>query len=340
MEALALNTYTVKRTLAQLVSEIITGSINPSYRITKAELAIKIKYSRSAVSQYLNGKYQSDPTEIESKLSEFVEQWYQCYMPNEVKPQASADVESEINVTTNPTTVKEKVKYFESTDYIQTIGVCSSCQSNTALGIIVAKSGYGKTHALKKYATMPRVIYIEGTETMNCKDIIRRIENKIGMQRSYGSIDERTERIIEFFNINEGYLLIMDEADKLINKYTQKKIEMLRSISDSAHVGLVLAGEPMLESLLKTYDARFANRMDFYYKLKGLSVEEVKDYLEGYDVEPTAMDEFIVRARNTQTGCFRLLDRTLNNVIRILRESGQTKITSKVISQASNMMML
>ena len=175
---------------------------------------------------------------------------------------------------------------------------------------------------------------------MNCKDIIRRIENKIGMQRSYGSIDERTERIIEFFNINEGYLLIMDEADKLINKYTQKKIEMLRSISDSAKVGLVLAGEPMLESLLKTYDARFANRMDFYYKLKGLSTQEVKDYLEGYDIDDSAMDEFLIRAQNSQTGCFRLLDRTLNNVLRILKESGQTKIPSKVISQASNMMML
>ena len=52
------------------------------------------------------------------------------------------------------------------------------------------------------------------------------------------------------------------------------------------------------------------------------------------------MEEFISRARNTQTGCFRLLDRTLNNVIRILKDSGQTKVTMKVISQASNMMML
>lgn len=339
MEAVAMNTYTLNRTLAEVVTDIITGRINPDYRMTKAELAMKIDYSRPAVSQYLNGKYQSDPTEIETKLSEFVDSWNKEWLSesgdNSVEKQK---VKESDNISAS--VVKDKIQYFESKDYIQTIGVCSSCQSNTALGIVVAKSGYGKTHALKKYATMPRVIYIEGTETMNCKDIIRRIENKIGMQRSYGSIDERTERIIDFFNINNGYLLIMDEADKLINKYTQKKIEMLRCISDSAHVGLVLAGEPMLESLLKTYDARFANRMDFYYKLRGLSEQEVKDYLEGYEVETAAMEEFIVRARNTQTGCFRLLDRTLNNVIRILKESGQTKITAKVISQASNMMML
>lgn len=332
MEALALNTYKANKTLAEIANDIITGKVDSHYKITKNELALKIQYSRSAVSQYLNGKYQSDPTELEAKLTEFVEAWYKEHNDGE-------DAQKFDNTSVN-SVIKEKIEYFESKDYVQTIGVCSSCQSNVALGIIVAKSGYGKTHALKKYATMPRVIYIEGTETMNCKDIVRRIENKIGMQRSYGSIDERTEKIIDFFNINEGYLLIMDEADKLINKYTQKKIELLRSISDSASVGLVLAGEPMLESLLKTYDARFANRMDFYYKLKGLSTQEVKDYLEGYDIEDAAMDEFLIRAQNTQTGCFRLLDRTLNNVIRILKESGQTKVTSKVISQASNMMML
>lgn len=332
MEALALNTYKANKTLAEIVNDIITGKIDSNYKIAKQELAMMIQYSRPAVSQYLNGKYQSDPTELEAKLTEFVEAWYKEHNDGE-------DAQKFDNTSVN-SVIKEKIEYFESKDYVQTIGVCSSCQSNVALGIIVAKSGYGKTHALKKYATMPRVIYIEGTETMNCKDIVRRIENKIGMQRSYGSIDERTEKIIDFFNINEGYLLIMDEADKLINKYTQKKIELLRSISDSASVGLVLAGEPMLESLLKTYDARFANRMDFYYKLKGLSTQEVKDYLEGYDIEDAAMDELLIRAQNTQTGCFRLLDRTLNNVIRILKESGQTKVTSKVISQASNMMML
>lgn len=325
-----MNTYRANKTLAETVNDIITGKIDSNYKMTKQELAMKLSFHRSTISQYLNGKYQSDPTEVEAKLSEFVDAWYKWH-----NGEASPQIEhAGVNA------VKDKIEYFESKDYVQTIGVCSSCQSNVALGIIVAKSGYGKTHALRKYATMPRVIYIEGTETMNCKDIIRRIENKIGMQRSYGSIDERTERIIEFFNINEGYLLIMDEADKLINKYTQKKIEMLRSISDSAKVGLVLAGEPMLESLLKTYDARFANRMDFYYKLKGLSTQEVKDYLEGYDIDDSAMDEFLIRAQNSQTGCFRLLDRTLNNVLRILKESGQTKITSKVISQASNMMML
>ena len=81
----------------------------------------------------------------------------------------------------------------------------------------------------------------------------------------------------DFFNANEGYLLIIDEADKLINKYTQKKMEIIRGIFDQSDVGIVIAGEPRLEAEIKGNLARFANRMDFYYKLKGLSPQEVKD---------------------------------------------------------------
>ena len=194
---------------------------------------------------------------------------------------------------------------------------------------------------LKKYAKMPRVAYIECDDTMACRDLVEAIEIQIGMPKgSGGTIWSRVNRIRDFFNANEGYLLIIDEADKLINKYTQKKMEIIRGIFDQSDVGIVIAGEPRLEAEIKGNLARFANRMDFYYKLKGLSPQEVKDYMEGYDVDDAAMMEFISRATNAQTGCFRLLDRTLNNVIRILKENGQTQITMKIVNQASNMMML
>lgn len=325
MEALMENTYTKEQTLRERVNEILS-----ELHMNKAELALRLECSRSLMSQYLNDKYRSDPSEIEAKLREFVAEYEAERRP----------ADQPVHVVAPVGGIRAKIQYFESADYTQTIGICHACQESQGLGIVVAKSGYGKTHALRRYAQMPRVVYIEGNETMNCKDIIRRIENRIGMSRSYGSIDERMEKIVDFFNINEGYLIIMDEADKLINKYTQKKIELLRNITDSAQVGLVIAGEPLLETLMKGYDARFTNRMDFYYKLHGLTKQEVEDYLEGYDIDDAAMAEFMARATNAQTGCFRLLDRTLNNVIRILKESGQTKITMKVMKQASSMMLL
>lgn len=321
----ALNTYKAEKTLAEQMNERLA-----ELKMTKAEAAMKMNYSRAALSQYLNGKYASDPTELEKKVREFLE-----------ASGGMADSPVQEGTKAGTGTLKKKVEFFESRDFVQTIGVCQTCQEYMGLGIIVGKSGQGKTHALKKYAELPRVAYIECDDTMACRDLVEAIENGIGLPKGYGgTIWSRVNRIREFFNTNEGFLLIIDEADKLINKYTQKKMEILRGIFDQSDVGIVIAGEPRLETELKGNLARFANRMDFYYKLKGLSKNEVADYLEGYEVDEAAMGEMISRATNAQSGCFRLLDRTLNNVLRILKAKGETRITMKIVSEASNMMML
>ena len=324
MEAVQL--YTEERELKERVLDILKER-----GITKAELADRLtemseaRYTRSTISKYLSGKYDANPEGIESALWEFVSEF-----------ETGEDVKSE-----TATWLRAKTEYFESVDYVNTLGVCRSCQEDAALGIVIAKSGYGKTHSLKKYAKMPRVAYIECDDTMACRDLVEAIEKEIGMpQGAGGTIWSRVNRIRDFFNTNESYLLIIDEADKLINKYTQKKMEIIRGIYDQSDVGIVIAGEPRLEAEIKGNLVRFANRMDFYYKLKGLTEQEVREYLKGYEIDEPAMNEFMLRARNNQTGCFRLLDRTLTNVLRLMRETGEKRITLKVMREASGMMML
>lgn len=326
MEALESITYTKSRTLAEQMN-VRLGEL----KMSKAEAALRMNYSRSALSQYLNGKYASDPTEIEKKIV--------CFL-RESGSAGEAEGAAQAEEYDTPG-IREKVEFFESRDFTQTIGVCQACQENMGLGIVVGKSGQGKTHALKRYAKLQRVAYIECDDTMACRDLVEAIEIELGIPRGYGgTIWSRVNRIREFFNVNEGYLLIIDEADKLINKYTQKKMEILRSIFDQSDVGIVIAGEPRLETTLKSSLTRFANRMDFYYKLKGLTQNEVTDYLEGFVIDDAAMGELISRATNHNNGCFRLLDRTLNNIIRILRERGEQQVTLKTVSEASSMMML
>lgn len=334
----ALNTYTVEETMAETIIRTLK-----ELKMNKAELALRINYSRSAVSQYLNGKYASDPKELESKLQGFLDQVAQSRkeVPQTETDYGSGNSRTVFLTPVNHTALKPKTQYFENRDFNQTIGVCKACQDNMALGIVVGKSGQGKTHALRKYAQLPRVAYIECDDTMACRDMVEAIETQLGIPRGAGgTIWARVKRIREFFNVNEGYLLIVDEADKLISKYTQKKMEILRGIFDQAEVGIIIAGEPRLEAEIKGHLERFANRMDFYYKLKGLNRAEVVDYLEGYEIDDAAMEELVRRAINPQNGCFRLLDRTLNNVLRILKDRGQTKMTMKILSEASAMMML
>ncbi|MEF2968333.1 AAA family ATPase [Paenibacillus sp. M1] len=309
--------YTINKSLVVKVREYMdqTGT-------TITEIAREIGFSRPAVSQFLSGNYKAENSDIEEKISAYL-----------------AAKTGEIELTaTRESSLPAKPGFFESRDSINILGVCQSAQEYLGLGIIVGKSGFGKTHTLKYYAKMPRVAYVECDDTMGQRDLVKAIERALGIPTGYGSIWERVNGIREFFNVNRGYLLIVDEADKLVSKYTQKKMEILRGIFDQADVGLVIAGEPKLEGLIKGYLSRFANRVDFYATLRGLSNQEVMKYLANFNLDDEAMQEMIARATNAQTGCFRLLDRTLNNIMRL--SSAGSAISSEMIAKASNMMML
>ncbi len=313
-------TYTEVRTLAEKVNAYLmkTGT-------SIASLAKEINYSRTTLSRYLGGKYDSDASEIEARLS--------SYLSERTGEEIETPVSSGDKVTRKPA-------FFESRDARAVIGVCQSCQEYIGLGIVVGRSGYGKTYALKTYAKLPRVAYIECDDTMGSRDLVKAIEKALGIPNGYGSIWERVSGIRDFCNMNKGYLIIVDEADKLASKYTQKKMEILRAIYDQSDVGIVIAGEPKLEAQIKSYIARMANRVDFYASLRGLSGQEVEDFLGGYNIDADALAELKARACGSQSGCFRLLDRTLSNVFRIVRDAGEDKITLKTIGQASSMMML
>lgn len=302
----------------------------------KAELALKIGCSRSMVSQYLSGKYKSEPTTVETALEGWLKEVGE---PQEEEAERTPE-KAETQGASAQGALPEKIAYFDCNDYLNVMAVCQSCQEDMGLGIIVGKSGYGKTHALKKYAQLPRVAYLECDDTMGCRDLVEEIESQLGMSKtSGGSIHRRVNRIREFLNVNTGYLLIIDEADKLMNKYTTAKMEIIRGIFDQADVGIVIAGEPKLESDIKTTLARFANRVDFYYKLRGLSAAELSRYLNGWELTEDAGRELACRAFDARNGCFRLLDRTLNNVLRILKDKGESRVTLDIVKEASGMMM-
>lgn len=308
------------------IAERINRHISLNKKVTIASVASATGYSRTTVSRYLAGKYDADATELEAKLTAYLD--------------TLGDVTEEEAAAPAMGKGSRKRSFYESQDARNVLGVCQSSQEFLGMGIVVGRSGYGKTHALKQYARLPRVAYVECDDTMSARDLVEAIERTLGLPSGYGTIWKRVNGIRDFFNTNRGYLLIIDEADKLVSKYTQKKMEILRAIFDQSDVGLVIAGEPKLEAAIKTYLARMANRVDFYASLHGLSEQEVAEYLHGYDIAPDALEELQARARNRQTGCFRLLDRTLSNVRRILAANGGGTITLKVIQQASGMMML
>ena len=274
--------------------------------------------SRPVLSLYLSGKYDGNVEGVERQLWEFLSRNYGYHIEHTM---------------INGMFGKPEFLQTEDTDAI--LSVCADCQSFAAMGMIIGRPGFGKTYALRHYARLKRVAYVECDDTMGCRDLIEAIQNALGIETLNGSIWKQVNGIRNFFNNNKGWLLIIDEADKLVTRATQKKMEILRGIYDQSEMGLVLAGEPWLQAKVETWLARTANRIEFFLRLDGLTAREVEMYMSSFDVEPEAMEALKQRAMNPRNGCFRLLDRTMNNIIRCMSDSGETRITADMVAEMS-----
>ena len=294
-------------------------------KLSVAELAERLDISRSMLSQYLDGKY-SNPKSVEAKLLPYLEE--QQVTIGSLTSNSVFDDNRPGN------------RFYQSVDARRVMAVCNACQEFAAFGIIIGKPGYGKTFTLKQYASLPKVVYLECDDLMTKGDLIDSLEEALGIRLGYGNLTKRTNYIINYLNQNPGILIIVDEADKLISRSSIKKMEVLRKLVDKARAGLVIAGEPRLKTMLQIYDERFENRRDCGYELEGLSKDEAGKYLEALPMEQDAKDILITRACNNRNGCFRLLDRTLGNVLRVAKAQNAQLITRAMVEEASDMMML
>lgn len=362
------------------ICEFTKKHIDETKGMSISKFAEQIGFERSSVSKYLNGKYAGA-----SNMEDAIVKYFNTLENDKADSNqseaalapASSIPASEIPAepsrqTTRPTEQQPKnstpVKngtiplFFKSFDARQETAICHACKEYRDTGIIVGKSGYGKSYVLRRYSKKtPNVHYIECGESMTARDFIDALETSIGIPKTGGSDSKRIKNIAAYLNSNPGHLIIIDEADKLMDdkptsRYSIKKMETLRQLydlllvesnesddtvvafmnKDEHSTGLILAGEPALQERLKYYLPRFASRAgNLFYELSGLSKNEVKDYLSDFDFTPEALDTISQRGSRTS---FRILDQTLKNLFRNLQPVNA--ITQEDVEKAGAMMMM
>lgn len=131
-------------------------------------------------------------------------------------------------------------------------------------------------------------------------------------------------------------LLVIDEADRL----KMAGLEQVRDIFDDGGIGLVLIGMPGLEKRLARYP-QFYSRIGFVHEFRPLAVTETRRLLEQRWTPPgvrlpdqdleTETAAAIIRITG---GNFRLLDRLLTQVERILEINALQSVTKAVVEAA------
>jgi len=137
-------------------------------------------------------------------------------------------------------------------------------------------------------------------------------------------------------------LLIVDEVDRL----KMSGLEQLRAIFDGGGIGLVLIGMPGLERRLARY-AQLYSRIGFVHEFRPLGTAEVRTLLTGWRPPGVVLpDDLLADAEGVAAiirvtgGSFRLMDRLLTQVGRILELNGLQVVTREVVEAAREVLVI
>lgn len=200
-----------------------------------------------------------------------------------------------------------------------------------------------RAHNLSQTQLFQKVEFEMDLRIRNAKEIRKR-ENaeyeKIRDFTGYGSfpwsrpndidlIDLKRKRLDEFRDPTR--LIIIDEADRL----KVSSMEQVRDIYDrDGNIGLILIGMPGIERRLSRYPQLYS-RVGFVHEFKPLKLTEMRDIL-GSLLDPNIGidEEGIAALLRSCAGNFRLLERLLAQVKRVLEINSLSVIDSEVVSVA------
>jgi DNA transposition AAA+ family ATPase len=137
-------------------------------------------------------------------------------------------------------------------------------------------------------------------------------------------------------------LMLVDEVDRL----KMSGLEQLRALFDDGGIGLVLIGMPGLERRLARY-AQLYSRIGFVHEFRPLGPAEVRALLGSWRPPGVSLPEdLLADAEGVATiiritgGNFRLLDRLLTQVGRILALNGLGAVTRDVVEAAREVLVI
>jgi DNA transposition AAA+ family ATPase len=152
---------------------------------------------------------------------------------------------------------------------------------------------------------------------------------------TYGQVDgkwaERLQRIGD-----PTTLIVIDEADRM----RMASLEQVRAIFDAGSIGLILVGMPGLEKRLARY-AQFYSRIGFVHEFRPLGTAEIRCLFEehwapaGVKLPQNLVDaEVLAGIIRITGGNFRLLNRLMAQIERILEINGLREVTKAAVDAA------
>lgn len=222
----------------------------------------------------------------------------------------------------NNGTAHKAVSYAALKNVISMMGLVKKLQSRGPhlpnIGVMSGFSGYGKSWASIYAQNKTRAVRVEVGDSWTRKTFIRAILRELGVTDPRGTVADMAERAIELLGENFTRPLMIDEADKLVDK---GMIELVRELAEYSQAPVVLIGEEALPTKLLKHE-RVHNRVLDWVLAEPCDLEDTKKLATIYVPAVRIEDRLLDRVREYSDGRARRVVTNLDQIGEWARNHG------------------
>lgn len=190
------------------------------------------------------------------------------------------------------------------------------------LGVFAGFSGYGKSISALYCQNKTGAAYVEMSDTWTRAKLLRSILSELGVYQPKGRLYDLEDEIIGILARDPKRPLIIDEADKLVDKHM---IETVRGIAKKSGVPVLLIGEELFPKKLEGVD-RFRDLVLQTTYAQPCDLDDTRTLARTFYPSLTIADDLLDQARIEGDGRARRIGNSLHAIAEAAAKSGAAAI--------------
>ena len=178
-------------------------------------------------------------------------------------------------------------------------------------GVFSGYSGYGKTVAAQYCQMKYQAVYLEVRATWSGNLFAEKLLHELDVQKPTGTMGRKIDQAIELLSYDPNRPLIIDEADKLVDR---KLIECVRDLAEGAQIPVLLVGEERLPAKLAEFE-RVHNRVLVWQLAQPCDLDDARHLADFICSEIAIADELLEEIRRRSDGKARRVTANLHRVL-------------------------
>jgi DNA transposition AAA+ family ATPase len=193
-----------------------------------------------------------------------------------------------------------------------------------SIGVFSGFSGYGKTMAGQYAWNATGALFVEVFEFWSRRKFCQALLSELGVIRARGTLGDMMDEIISRLGDDPARPLIIDEADKLVDK---GMIELVRDINKAAQVPVLLIGEELLPHKLERFE-RVHNRVLDWVLAQPCDLDDARALANFLYPQLCIAADLLERIRLETGGKARRIATTLNEAASFAATHGLPELTA------------